>query len=80
MNTKGNKSEKSFVAVLLLAVFLGFWGAHRFYAGKIATGLIWLFTIELFFKFYQCKKKVIIKTIVECIQTIAAKIKIKIGL
>ena len=42
------KSDKSFIATLLLCVFFGFLGIHRFYVGKIGTGLIWLFTGGLF--------------------------------
>ena len=32
----------------LLCIFLGYFGIHRFYAGKIKTGLIYLFTVGLF--------------------------------
>ena len=37
-------SEKSFVATLLLAILLGGLGVHRFYAGKIGTGIVMLLT------------------------------------
>ena len=39
------KSDKSFVAMLLLCFFLGSLGVHRFYAGKIGTGILMLVTI-----------------------------------
>ena len=39
------QSEKNFVVTILLCIFLGVLGAHRFYAGKIGTGLIQLFTL-----------------------------------
>lgn len=38
------KSEKSFVAALLLCLLLGFVGVHRFYVGKIGTGILQLIT------------------------------------
>ncbi len=37
-------SDKSRLAVSLFAWFLGVFGAHRFYLGKIGTGLLMLFT------------------------------------
>ena len=42
-----NPSERSRLAALLLCVLLGFLGAHRFYVGKVGSGLLWLFTIGL---------------------------------
>jgi len=39
------KSEKGFVPMLLLCFFLGGFGAHRFYAGKIGTGIVMLLTL-----------------------------------
>ena len=37
-------SEKGFVPTLLLCFFVGFMGIHRFYVGKIGTGLLQLVT------------------------------------
>ena len=41
-------SDKDFLATLLLCLFIGVLGVHRFYVGKIGTGLLWLFTGGLF--------------------------------
>ena len=39
------QSEKGFVPTLLLCFFLGVFGVHRFYAGKIGTGVLQLLTL-----------------------------------
>lgn len=38
-------SSKSRLVALLLCFFLGILGAHRFYVGKIGTGILMLVTI-----------------------------------
>ncbi len=38
------KSNKGFVPTLLLCFFLGVFGVHRFYVGKIGTGILCLLT------------------------------------
>lgn len=38
------KSEKGFVPTLLLAVLIGGLGVHRFYVGKIGTGILMMVT------------------------------------
>lgn len=42
------KSTRSRLVALVLCVILGVFGAHRFYVGKIGTGLLYLFTWGLF--------------------------------
>lgn len=41
-------SPKSKTITLLLCIFLGIFGVHRFYVGKIGTGIIWLLTGGIF--------------------------------
>ena len=38
-------SSKSRLAALLLCFFLGWLGAHRFYVGKIGTGILVILTL-----------------------------------
>ena len=38
------KSEKGFVPALLLCLLLGGLGIHRFYVGKIGTGILMIIT------------------------------------
>jgi TM2 domain-containing membrane protein YozV len=41
-------SPKSKNMALILAIFLGYLGVHRFYVGKIGTGLLYFFTGGLY--------------------------------
>ena len=45
MSTETGNSEKSFVAALILCILLGSLGVHRFYVGKIGTGILMLLTL-----------------------------------
>lgn len=44
-DTEVLKSEKGFLPTLLLAIFLGGLGIHRFFVGKIGTGILQLLTL-----------------------------------
>ena len=46
--TADGRSEKSFVVTLLLAIFVGVFGVHRFYVGKVGTGILHLLTLGAF--------------------------------
>ena len=41
-------SAKSKGVAAVLCFFLGALGIHRFYVGKVGTGILWLFTAGLF--------------------------------
>lgn len=41
-------SDKSWIATLLLCIFFGLIGGHKFYEGKIGMGIIYLFTAGIF--------------------------------
>ena len=49
VNMTGSRSHKSYTTTLLLALLGGAFGAHRFYAGKVGTGILFLFTLGFFF-------------------------------
>ncbi len=44
-----NDSPKSRGVALILVMLLGFLGIHRFYVGKVVSGLLYLFTGGFFF-------------------------------
>ncbi|MCM1220419.1 MAG: TM2 domain-containing protein [Lachnospiraceae bacterium] len=41
-------SPKQKTTALLLCLFTGGLGIHRFYVGKVGTGILWLFTLGCF--------------------------------
>lgn len=44
-NEEIKESEKSYAACVVLNLFLGAFGAHHFYAGKIGMGVFYLLTL-----------------------------------
>lgn len=43
-----NTSDKKRLTALLLCIFLGFFGVHQFYVGKIGKGILYLLTAGIF--------------------------------
>ena len=65
-----NVSKKNKITALILCVLFGLFGVHRFYVGKVGTGLLYLFTGGLF----------LIGYIVDIILIITGKFTDKFGL
>ena len=49
INRRQPTSEKDWLVALLLCIIVGTLGVHRFYVGKIGTGILWLLTFGCFF-------------------------------
>ncbi|MCX7663115.1 MAG: NINE protein [Tepidimonas fonticaldi] len=42
--TSGDTSDKAWLPLVLMCFFVGFLGVHRFYVGKVGTGILMLLT------------------------------------
>jgi TM2 domain-containing membrane protein YozV len=45
MSSQGQVSPKGYVPAILICLFLGMFGIHRFWVGKIGTGILMLLTL-----------------------------------
>ena len=45
---QGSKAKNKWITLLLIFFGLGFFGAHKFYEGKIGLGIVYLFTGGIF--------------------------------
>lgn len=48
VNNAGMGRPKNKWVALILCIFLGFFGAHKFYEGKVGMGIVYMFTGGLF--------------------------------
>lgn len=46
-----NESDRDWLTTLLLLIFVGSFGVHRFYVGKIGTGLLYILVLFCSFGF-----------------------------